>query len=46
VIDWSGPPLLARRADRATELHEKLFALLMLGDDRCIERTYVLGRRV
>lgn len=46
VIHWHALPLLGRRVERALALHEKLFALVMLGDDRCVERTYVLGRRV
>ena len=42
VLDDAATPLLARRtADRG--LAERLFALQILGDDRAIARTYVLG---
>ena len=44
VLDLEATPLLARRMRRAGDLAEKLFALIMLGDDRSIAATYVLGR--
>jgi guanine deaminase len=28
----------------AASLDERLFALLMLGDDRCVEATYLMGQ--
>lgn len=43
VIDSQATPLLARRTARARTLEERLFALMMLGDEQCIRRTYVLG---
>ncbi len=42
VLDCAATPLLARRT-RAADLAERLFALQILGDDRAIARTYVLG---
>ena len=45
VVDPAATPLTARRTAPAT-LQESLFALLMLGDDRHIETTYVGGRIV
>ncbi len=42
VIDPAATPLLTRRTNGAT-LAERLFALQILGDDRAITRTYVLG---
>lgn len=42
VLDPAATPLLARRTAGAS-LAERLFALQILGDDRAIERTYVLG---
>jgi guanine deaminase len=36
-------PLLARRTARAQSLDELLFAMIVLGDERVIEQTYVLG---
>jgi guanine deaminase len=43
VLDPAATPLLARRTARAESLGEKLFALMMLGDDRAVAATYVLG---
>lgn len=42
VLDCAATPLLARRTHGA-ELAERLFALQILGDDRSISRTYILG---
>jgi len=46
VLDLAATPLLARRIERTGSLAEKLFALMILGDDRAVHATYVLGRRV
>ncbi|WP_395327922.1 guanine deaminase [Novosphingobium sp. BL-8H] len=43
VLDPQATPLLARRTRGAT-LAERLFALQVLGDDRAVARTYLLGR--
>ena len=43
LLDDAATPLLQRRTRGAT-LAEKLFALQILGDDRAIRRTYLLGR--
>jgi len=43
--DWAEPgSVLAHRLGRANSLHEKLFAWLMLGDERLLRRTWVAGR--
>ncbi len=44
VLDSGATPLLARRTAGAT-LHDRLFALQVLGDDRAIATTYLRGRR-
>ncbi len=44
VIDPRATPLLARRTQAAQTLDEFLFALIVLGDDRAIERVHVAGR--
>lgn len=41
VINPQATPLLARRAAQARNLDELLFALIVLGDDRAIERTVI-----
>ncbi|MBT0668201.1 guanine deaminase [Novosphingobium profundi] len=43
VLDPASTPLLARRT-RGAPLAERLFALQILGDDRAVARTYLLGR--
>ena len=43
-IDLQATPLLARRTAQADNIEELLFALAMLGDDRCIAATYIAGR--
>jgi len=42
VLDCAATPLLARRTAGA-DLAERLFALQILGDDRAVARSYVLG---
>jgi len=44
VLDLAATPLLARRLKTTRDLAEKLFALMILGDDRAVERTYLAGR--
>ena len=46
ILDPQATPLMARRTARADSLEERLFVLMMLGDDRAIAATYVLGDRV
>ncbi len=43
VVDWQSTPLMARRMSMARDLVEKLFALIMLGDDRAIFATHIMG---
>ncbi len=45
VLDMAATPLLARRCSLAKSLEERLFALMILGDDRAIKATYVMGQR-
>jgi guanine deaminase len=46
VLDPAATPLLARRLARAETLAERLFALMVMGDDRAVHATHVLGRRM
>ncbi|MDX1604620.1 MAG: guanine deaminase, partial [Candidatus Competibacterales bacterium] len=46
VLDPAATPLLARRTGSARSLAETLFALIMLGDDRAVAATHVLGEPV
>ena len=45
VLDLAPTELMQCRMENATTLEERLFALMMLGDDRCIQATHVMGRR-
>ena len=43
VLDDTATPLLARRSRSVQNWRERLFMLMMLGDDRCVYDTCVLG---
>jgi len=45
VIDLAATPLLARRIEHAATLAERLFAWTVLGDDRSVAATYLMGVR-
>lgn len=44
VLDPAATPLLARRLRNTEDIDEKLFALLMLGDDRVVSETWIMGQ--
>jgi guanine deaminase len=44
VLNPQATPLLARRVARADSLDELLFALIVLGDERVVEKTWVNGQ--
>ena len=43
VLNPRATPLLARRTQAANSLDELLFAMIVLGDDRLVERTVIAG---
>ena len=43
ALDASATQLLARRTGRAATLRDRLFALMMLGDERAVASTWVMG---
>ena len=45
VLDLEATPLMERRMQQTASLEDRLFALMMLGDDRCIQATHVMGKR-
>jgi guanine deaminase len=45
VLDDGGVPLLARRLAAARTLEERLLCLMMLGDERSVRATFVMGER-
>ena len=46
VLDLKSTPLIARRLKIAKRLKALLFAIMILGDDRMIQETFVMGRSV
>jgi guanine deaminase len=44
VLDPAATPLLERRMGQAHTLAERLLLWMILGDDRAIAATYILGR--
>ncbi|MCW8093246.1 guanine deaminase [Alteromonas sp. ASW11-130] len=46
VMDWAGTPFQQYRMSKTSSLHEKLFVMMMLGDQRNIHATYVMGEEV
>ncbi len=44
VLNPAATPLLARKTAAANHLEEWLFSMIVLGDDRLVERTVVAGR--
>jgi len=46
ALDPAATPILAHRTALTTTLEEKLFALMVLGDDRAVAATWVMGQPV
>jgi len=44
VLDARATPAMAHRMERASGLAEELFILMMMGDDRAVAQTYVMGK--
>ena len=44
VLNLKATPLLERRLQHCQSLHDQLFAILMLGDDRLVSASYVMGQ--
>jgi guanine deaminase len=45
VLDYQGTELMQRRISHCKTLAERLFVLSMLGDDRHIKATYIMGKK-
>jgi guanine deaminase len=43
VLDPRATSITARRLSKSDDVAEKLFALIMLGDDRSVVATYLMG---
>ncbi len=46
ILDLAATGLMERRLQEAKNLCDRLFLLMMLGDDRSVKETYVMGDRV
>jgi len=46
VLDAQATPLISRRMQSASTIDERLFIYTMLGDDRAIYATHILGERI
>ncbi|SEL28081.1 guanine deaminase [Colwellia chukchiensis] len=46
LLDYQATPLMARRMQHCQTLTEKLFILSMLGDERHVKATHIMGERV
>jgi len=46
VLNPNATPLMDLRLKNASTLNDILFILMMMGDDRCVEATYVAGKKV
>lgn len=44
VLDLEATPLMKRRMARADSVADQLFALMMMGDDRAVHATHVMGQ--
>ena len=45
VLDCEATDLMALRMKQADSIEDKLFALMMLGDDRSVQATHIMGKR-
>ena len=45
VLDLAANELMQLRMENSSRLEDRLFALMMLGDDRCVQATHVMGKR-
>ena len=45
VLDLEASALMQARMRNSESIDDRLFALMMLGDDRCVQATHVMGQR-
>ncbi|MEH6652363.1 MAG: guanine deaminase [Motiliproteus sp.] len=46
VLDYNATPLMSYRMKQVKSLHERLFVLMTLGDDRAVRQTFAMGKSV
>ena len=45
ILDREATPIIKHRLDVSKNLNEQLFAMMMLGDDRLIKETWIMGEK-
>lgn len=46
ILDYKATPLIEFRLNHCKDIKEKLFAMEMLGDDRAVKETWIMGQRL
>lgn len=46
VLDYHATALIKFKIEHCDNIHERLFSLMMLGDDRAVKQTYIMGKLV
>jgi len=44
VLDYHATALIKFKIEHCDSIHERLFSLMMLGDERTIKQTYIMGK--
>ena len=45
ILNYNSTPYMEFRNSRCDTIHDRLFSLLMLGDDRAVSETYIMGEK-
>ena len=45
ILDREATPIIKHRLDVSKNLNEQLFAMMMLGDDRLVKETWIMGEK-
>ena len=45
ILDRGATPIIKHRLDMSKNLNEQLFAMMMLGDDRLVKETWIMGEK-
>jgi guanine deaminase len=45
ILDRGATPIIKHRLSVSKNLNEQLFAMMMLGDDRLIKETWIMGEK-
>ncbi len=46
VLDYHATALIKFKIEHCDSIHERLFSLMMLGDDRSVKHTYIMGKKL